>query len=284
MEADAALILARWTYYCAVTVLFGSSLFEVYGVEECGERARLVARPVAAALAVAALVGAGLWLLCFASAVGDTQDAATTLRGILFESSFGPIWLVRLSALAIAVPAAWASRPGAVAVATAVALACEGWSGHAAAFRTVGSLAQVAHVVCAGAWIGGLVPLGVLVIRARRDAAIVPVAEAALRRFSRLGVLFVVTVTLTGVANRWQIDRSPDLGAVYDQVLAAKVALFGIMVATAALNRWSLLPRLHDAGVGAVARPFSRNIAVEQLLGVAILLVVSVLGLTNPYR
>jgi hypothetical protein len=29
METDAPLVLARWSYYCAATALFGSSLFEL---------------------------------------------------------------------------------------------------------------------------------------------------------------------------------------------------------------------------------------------------------------
>ena len=284
MEADAPLILARWTYYCAATGLFGSSLFELYGVEGPRKRAPVLAKPVTAALSIASLVGALLWLICFATAIGDPRDAATTLRTILFDTGFGPAWLTRLGALALAFGAALAGRPRAAALAMAVALACEGWSGHAAALGLAGSLLQVVHVLCAGAWIGGLLPLGLLVVRARRDAALVPVAETALRRFSRYGLPVVLALALTGVANRWQIlERRPDLTAGYDQVLLAKVALFGIMAAIAAINRWGIVGRFGHPGLGPARPPLSRNIAIEQLIGAAILLAVSVLGLMNPY-
>jgi putative copper resistance protein D len=122
-------------------------------------------------------------------------------------------------------------------------------------------------------------------MRARSDAAAAPLAEMAVRRFSRCGLLVVVTLALTGVANRWHVREGRlDLGVDYDRVLLAKVALFGIMVAIAALNRWALVSRFGRSGLAPVASQLSRNIAAEQLLGAAILLAASMLGLMNPHE
>jgi putative copper resistance protein D len=284
VEADAPLVLARWAYYCGTTALFGSSLFELYGVDRPRKRDGVVAKAVMMALATASVAGAVLWLICFANSIGDPEDVGTTVQTILFDSGFGFAWLVRLSALALALVAAVMGSPHIVACTMAIALGCEGWTGHAAAFGMVGSLLQAVHVLCAGAWIGGLLPLGLLVMRARSDAAAVPVAEMAVRRFSRCGLLVVVALALTGVANHCHIREGRlDLGIDYDRVLLAKVALFGIMVAIAALNRWALVSRFGRSGLAAVASQLSRNIAAEQLLGAAILLAASMLGLMNPH-
>src|SRR4051794_38391798 len=199
MDADAPLVLARWTYYVAATLLFGSSLFQLYAfIDEAPASGDALPRPVTVSLAASALTGAALWLLCFATALAEPQDAGATIRAILLESGFGPAWLVRPSALAVALVAAPAGRPRAGVLASGIALACEGWSGHAAAFGAAGSLLQVAHVLCAAAWIGGLLPLGLLVMRGRQGAATAPVARTAVRRFSRFGLFVVVVLAATG--------------------------------------------------------------------------------------
>ena len=282
MEIDAPLILARWTYYGAVTLLFGSSLFPLYAAPGGTARDGVLPRPVVTALATAALAGAALWLMCFATGLAPPEQAGATLRAILFESGFGPAWLVRISALALALLGAVAGRSGAVVLASGVALACEGWSGHAAGFGLTGSLSQVVHVLCAGAWIGGLLPLGVLVARARSDPAGAHVATKALNGFSQLGLPVVLVLVLTGIVNRWHVLAGlPNLTGGYDRVLLAKIILFAAMAALAAANRWRLVPRLRREHRGA-AGPLWGNVLAEQLLGAAILLAVSLLGSMDP--
>ena len=143
---------------------------------------------------------------------------------------------------------------------------------------------QAAHVVCAGAWIGGLVSLAVLVARARKNGAAEPRATAALRRFSRYGAIFVAGIALTGLMNTWHmLDGRLDLAGSYDRVLFAKVALFAMMVAVAALNRYRLVPRLTRSDPALVFRALSFTIVIELFIGAVVLLAVSALGLMNPY-
>ena len=93
-------------------------------------------------------------------------------------------------------------------------------------------------------WIGGLVSLAVVVVRARTNGAAGPRAAAALRRFSRYGAIFVAGIALTGLINTWHmLEGRLDLASSYDRVLFAKVALFTMMVTVAALNRYRLVPR-----------------------------------------
>jgi copper resistance protein D len=282
VELDASLVVARWTYYGAAMVLFGSSLFPLYAGPPPAEAA--LPRIVATAIAYAMLVAAFVWLLWFSAALGEPENTVEAMRTVLFESGFGPAWLVRLSGAGLALAATLAGRPWLIIAGTLTALACEGWSGHPAAWGFAGSLVQAVHVACAGAWIGGLVPLAWLVFHASKNGNAASVAGTALRRFSRYGVVFVSGIALTGLINTWHmLDGRPNLTSSYDRVLVAKVALFVMMVTVAALNRYRLVNRLTHSDPAPVFRALSRNIAIELFIGIAVLLDVSALGLMNPH-
>lgn len=283
MELDPSLILARWVYYCAATVLFGSSLFPLYAGLNAGASNRAIPRAAATVLAVAALVAAILWLLCFAAAIGEPEDLVETTRAVLFDSGFGPAWLVRLSGTCLALWAALVGRTRLIVGAMLIALACEGWSGHAAAWGLAGSVAQAIHVICAAAWIGGLLPLALLVQQAGKDRLDVALAVMALRRFSRYGMVIVAGIALAGAANTWMILGWPDPARPYGRVLLAKLALFAVMLIFAAWNR-CLVPRLRGQGGRHAMLTITRNIIVEQVVAAAVLLAVSALGLMNPQR
>jgi copper resistance protein D len=159
MEADQApVVLARWVYYGSVIILFGSSLFPLYALVGRDPAPALLPRAVNVTLALAALVAASGWLLGFTAMLAGPEDWADTLRAVLLQSDLGTVWIVRLLGAALLVGATLLHHT-LVAAPSLVLLACEGWSGHAAAWETVGSLTMAAHLVGAGAWIGGLVPL-----------------------------------------------------------------------------------------------------------------------------
>src|SRR4051794_6297947 len=160
MEADQApVVLARWVYYGSVMVLFGSSLFPLYALAGRDPGPALLPRAVNVTLALAALVAASGWLLGFTATLAGLEDWADTLKAVLFESDLGTVWIVRLLGAALLVGATLLHHTS-IAVPSLVLLACEGWSGHAAAWGSMGSLTMAAHLVGTGAWIGGLVPLG----------------------------------------------------------------------------------------------------------------------------
>src|SRR5215207_9946377 len=170
MEADqAALVLARWIYYGAVMTLFGSSLFPLYALAGRDPVPALLPRTVNLALALVALVATAGWLLGFAATLVGPEDWADTLKAILFESSFGAVWVVRLAGALLLLGATLLRHPGLIAALSLILLACEGWSGHAAAWGLAGSITMVVHVVSASAWIGGLVPLSRFVHTAQQQ-------------------------------------------------------------------------------------------------------------------
>ena len=71
------------------------------------------------------------------------------------------------------------------------------------------------------------------------------------------------------------------VGTGYGRLLLAKLALFAVMVSLAAVNRWGLTPRLarHDGGA---MRRIRRNAMAETAVGLAVVSIVAVLGVTIP--
>jgi putative copper resistance protein D len=69
----------------------------------------------------------------------------------------------------------------------------------------------------------------------------------------------------------------------YGRLLAAKIALFLVMIGLALVNRFRLMPRL-SASEAATAplRTLARSVLAEQAIGLAILAVVAVLGTWPP--
>jgi putative copper resistance protein D len=282
MEADqAAIVLARWIYYGAVMTLFGSSLFPLYALAGRDPAPALLPRAANVTLALAALVAAFGWLLGFAATLAGPEDWADILKAILFESSFGAVWVVRLLGALLLLGATLLRHPGLMAALCLILLACEGWSGHAAAWGLVGSITMVAHVVSASAWMGGLVPLGRFVRAAQQGRYSITDAQVVLVRFSRLGIAAVGLIAVTGAVNTWRmLGMAPDPMDAYGRVLLAKIVLFGFMLVLAVTNRYWLMPQLSQQGrpLGALVR----TILLEQALAAGVLLAVSALGLMDP--
>ena len=109
-----------------------------------------------------------------------------------------------------------------------------------------------------------------------------------LARFSLLGTIFVATLVGTGLINGVMIvgwaDLPALLGSRYGWLLGAKLALFGGMLALAALNRWRLTPALERAQSNRAAAigHLRWSLAVETGAAVAILALVALLGTLDP--
>src|SRR4051794_13636081 len=157
MEADqAAIVLARWVYYGAVMTLFGSSLFPLDALAGRDPAPAALPRAANVTLALTLLIAASGWLLGFTATLAGSQDWAETLQAILLGSSLGAVWIVRLAGALLLLGATLLRSPILIAALSLILLACEGWSGHAAAWGLVGSITMVVRVVSAspgsGVW------------------------------------------------------------------------------------------------------------------------------------
>ena len=250
------------------------------------------------ALAVALLSGV-IWLFLQAvSMSGLPPDEALTsqvLSTVLNQTQFGVVTEIRGGlAVILAACLAFDRFPLAQWLALAAALgltAAIAWTGHAAStLGEKGSLhlaADALHLVAAASWVGGLVPLVLMLAAFRRDdvAASASLAESAARRFSTLGVVSVGTLVATGFVNSWILVGSFHalLAAEYGQILMLKLAVFAVMLAFAAVNRFSLTPQLAVASKQCEAvRQLTRNSIAEIVLGFSIFAIVGMLGTLHP--
>jgi putative copper resistance protein D len=108
-------------------------------------------------------------------------------------------------------------------------------------------------------------------------------------RFSGMGYAAVALLIGTGLVNSWYLVPSiwqlP--GTLYGQLLIVKLGLFVAMLMLAAMNRFWLVSRLR-AGDGSAQTKTTllrlrRHVIGEQLLGVLIIALVSVLGTLSPW-
>jgi putative copper resistance protein D len=299
---DEVLYACRFVQFTAAMVIFGAVAFRLYALPGGDARAwpsvlagfdAWLGR-MALATAVVALVSALALLLCQAAAMAGSPAAATdpiTVTAVLFETRFGRVWLWHL-VVAIVLVLACLGRPHrrqpVVLILSLLLLASIGWIGHAAmddGLARIGhELNQTVHLLAAGLWLGGLVPLGWLLRRARtaqEDAGIIA-ARDAIRHFSQMGYVAVALIALTGAINSLLLVGSlrAMLGTPYGRLLALKILLFFAMVVVALVNRFHLAPRICREAVA--LRALCRTVCVEQGLGLGILAVVSVLGTRPP--
>ena len=247
---------------------------------------------------------AGQLVLTAAAMSGLPLAAAMTrevLGSVVGGTRFGAVWLVRVSVLGT-MGAGWivmvgaSKRPAAgkprltahlgAAFLTVVLLGTLVWAGHAGSSAKRGWLlpVDVAHVVAAGAWPGGLVPLALLLWRARRDAGLVPTTTVVVRRFSRLSVLAVGVLAVSGSLNAWTLvgTWSGLWTSVYGRLVLTKAALFAAMVGLGAVNRRLVTRQTAGADAAGTVRRLWRNVLVECALAALVLLATEALAMSAP--
>lgn len=298
---DSLIILARFVHYAASTALFGVSLFPLYAyVASEPERLARWRTGLLLVTAVAAVLSGMFWFaFSAANMAGSLPDLADIeiLWAVVHDTGFGVVWTARLFLVVVIVlviamhrfQKARLSWNLVVAILAAVFLASLAGTGHAQVEEggtgIVHVLSDAAHLLAAGAWLGGLVPLGYIlayVAKTSRDAG--PMNQILLR-FSGMGYLAVATLLGSGFINSWFLVGSVSnlVGTPYGRVLLIKLVLFAGMVALAAANRLWLVPRMSSSLETTIFLDRLRNhVLGEQALGVMVLLIVSVLGTMRP--
>jgi len=156
--------------------------------------------------------------------------------------------------------------------------------------RNIHLTADFLHLIAAGLWLGGLIPLAVLLayLRRFREENWVAAASAVAGRFSNLGILAVGILLVSGTINAsFLVDGMQSLiDTRYGQLLLLKMTLFAAMVCLAAFNRQYLLPRLYgsagnDLGPKTV-QWLIRSTLAETFFGLGIIITVGMLGIMAP--
>ena len=298
--SDWQLIAVRFGVYAALAILFGLSAFGLYGLRGSGRRDALALRGWLIANSIAGLALSTTWLLLMASSMADVPlwpvDRAA-IDGLLSGSAIGTAWKVRMIALLIAGLAATRARwLPVVVVSSAVALASLAWTGHGSVGERMpgwGHLgADILHLMASSAWVGALVGLILLISRpiARIDRDHLDLTHRALHGFGAVGTIIVGTVVVTGLINSWFMVGIGNLASLattlYGQLLLAKLALLGVMLGLASLNRFRLTPSFERSIAAANHRgalaALRKSLAVETACVTVILALVAWLGTLAP--
>jgi putative copper resistance protein D len=298
---DEALHVCRFLQFTAAMLIFGTAAFRMYALAGSADRAasNILARfdacfgQLLLIASVIALISAIALLQCQAAAMTGSSAAVTDLTAVgavLFDTRFGRVWRWHLLLAAMLAVVCLYRQPKRLVVLTFSLgfLASLGWVGHAAmdegAARIGHELNQTGHLLAAGLWLGGLVPLAWVLRQAGRSQSNfeISLAHYALRNFSRIGYAAVALLALTGAINTLLLVGSLGamLGTPYGRLLAFKILLFLAMVVVAMINRVHYAPRI-SSDPGAL-RALGRTVALEQSVGLAVLGIVSVLGTWPP--
>ncbi|MFF9840086.1 copper resistance CopC/CopD family protein [Streptomyces sp. NPDC013740] len=283
---------ARFGAYAGMVLLTGAVCFLLV-CRPRGRESRLPHRLVTAGWAV--LLACTLALLVLRGAytgsgrVGDVVDVAAF--GEVLGTKAGALLAVRLGLLATGA-VMWirwrrAAAPAGAARAALVAALLLGsalawtWAGaeHASAGlqTAVAVPVDVLHLLAAGAWIGGLCVLTTALTRS--DA----VPTEAVARFSRVAFASVCVLVSTGIYQSWrQVGSLPALTETrFGLLLLAKSGGVALLLCLGyASRRWTARLEHGQAPV----RHLRRWVAMEAVLGVAVLVVTTVLTTTEPAR
>jgi len=291
MSLSTLYIACRWLHFAAVMLLAGSAFYSAL-LSPKRFKAHLAQRlhPLMLTSSVVALLSA-LALLAAQTGLmsGDWRNISDpdTWRAVL-GTGFGEAWQWQIILPLIACAAflrrgVW-RQPLLLTLGLAQLIGLA-FVGHAAMLDGWPGALQRAnhalHLISSAFWVGGLLPLLLLMADAR-NIALRSDAIRAMMRFSRYGHLAVALVILTGIINALMILGWPLVSfGLYSQLLLIKILLVGLMVAIALLNRYWLVPRFRRAGQRA-QQSFIRMTQAELLLSTLVLMLVSIFATLAP--
>lgn len=276
------LVLCRFLHFIVVLLMFGACVFRPWllGAEAQPALDRQLER-LTRGLAWLGLFSGVAWLLLITASMAGSWNAAlqpATVQLVLGKTFFGQVWVWHLLlnlALIIVLIKPW--RALRLPILTLL-LATLAPVGHGAMLDGLSGqlliLNQVVHLVCVGAWLGGLLLL-VLILRQAQALALEPI----LRRFSGVGYALVAGLLVTGLINvrvlTGQFWPTPLFNG-FALILLIKVFLVLGMLALALLNRLRI--ERCEQRLGSL----KSSVMLEWLLGVAAVAAVSLLGTLPP--
>ncbi len=285
VEGGIALALARGVADATLLSAFGALLFRaliappVLTRMDRGASASTSLRRLAWLSLLAAVLAAAVWVALQAVNLGGTVAAVPRL---LRATLFGHLLLLRFALLGVAALALAFRRIAVAATFAGAAVAAQAGLGHAASMYDGLSwllLSEILHLLAAGAWLGGLLPLLVLIAAATPGAA-----ALASRRFSPLGTSCVLVLAGTAAFQSFVlVGGLPGwVGTSYGLVALLKVVLFAALLGFAARNRFRLTPALSGTTPAAAKGGLIRSIAGETAVGLLVVLAAGLLTSLPP--
>lgn len=270
----------------AVLLMVGLALFpQLFAAvpDTRGRRHRwLLGGAAAVAILLTALHGPlqAMWL-------GGTVAAALDpgLLGMVAGSGWGVALLMLAAGVVLVGLTGSGTRPrgwpgwGGLALGVALSLGALGRVGHTTGSEWgLPSALLMLHLLGLAIWLGALVPLWwIVAVRGAGDAATI------LDRFGWRMQAVLPVLLLAGIGLAWLLLGEPSAlwRSDYGRVLTVKLAVVGLLLLLAALNRFRWVPKL-AAGKRGAGRHLQWSIAVEGGAMAAILLLTAVLVTLSP--
>jgi putative copper resistance protein D len=278
-----ALVLCRFLHFIVVLMLFGAWVFRP--LLASGETAldQRLARTTRWLAGVALLSGA-CWLLLITASMAGAWDAAfdpPTLGLVLGNTFFGQVWrwhlLINIALVALLLSPLRANLALRL-ILSGLLLATLAPVGHGAMLDgTAGHLLilnQLIHLICVGAWLGGLMLL-LMILRAPAGHSM----RTLLLRFSGVGYGLVGGLLITGLINVRVLTGAfwpTPLFSGFALILLIKAALVAAMLGLALFNRL----RIDDCEQRLAT--LRSSVMLEWLLGIGAVAAVSLLGTLPP--
>jgi copper transport protein len=215
------------------------------------------------AVMLAAAGAASWWVLASQGGGDDAATGAAARRPLALPAGGGPLLTL--------------------GVAGAGGMLVHALAGHAAgpsSLRALNLVAQWAHLLAVGVWIGGLAWLAA----GLRQHALAGSARTVVVRFSKLAGISLAVVVATGVARTvdelggW--TRLADSG--FGWALDLKLVLFAGLVALGAVNRYRLVPLFEAGGRRLAVARLRRSVGGELWLAGGVLLAAALLSQLAP--
>ena len=287
--------LLRGAHMAALVSLFGTLVFltlvaPAAMAEAAKDAPRLRRRllRVARISAATALIVGIAWIAVESAVIAGAGSVAMTLHAlpvVALRTQFGQWLLVRAVLLLAVLPLLrpWRSGNAVAAVLAAMALALQPMLGHAGALGgslgTTLIISEILHLLAAGAWLGGLLPLFITIGTLPHNAA-----ATACRSFTPVGLSAVLVLGGTATVQIAEfMGGVPGLfGTGYGRIALVKLGLFAVLLALAAINRLALTERLAGTAPDAARRHMRVSVATETVLGTLVVFTAGFLASHAP--
>ena len=285
--------LSRGCHLAASLSLFGCLVFQRF-VLPAPERVWFLAINRLALLSASlALLFGALWLMAVSATMAGAISLDATFDALCLvaeRTDFGNYVCARLVLLVVAIaglPIAGLPRrrsmvnAGLLLVAGG-ALALQPFIGHIGQLPGAERVlipVEMAHLLAAGAWLGGLLPLLLIATRAPAD-----LSALVCERFTPVGLLAVGTIAVTALPQAFALIGGPPqfFGTQYGHFALLKIALFIVALSFAGVNRLVLTTKLRASGPMPARRVLIGSVVLETVVVFCVVFAAAAMASSPP--